>query len=215
MQGKRTRRAKRQGIWSALLLLLLMAVLTTVVFARAISTQGDTETTAYIEPTPAETATPAPLAALTPSPALVTESPTETQEPVTEAETEPVMNDRYASLSLTQGDIDMLAAITFLEAGNQSAEGQQAVVEVVLNRVLADNFPDTVQDVLFQTGQFTPAAMIPYTEANPEQYDAVNAALTGENILPEDVVYFSTTGENNRVWGTIGAHVFCLQYVWG
>jgi len=122
---------------------------------------------------------------------------------------------RFATMELTQDEIDMLAAIAYLEAGNQSAEGQQAVVEVVLNRVLADNFPDSVREVLYQAGQFTPAASLAYTEANPAQYEAVDAALYGESILPEDVVYFSTTGENSRVWGTIGNHVFCYQYVWG
>lgn len=122
---------------------------------------------------------------------------------------------RYDGIELTDADITTLAALVFLEAGNQSAEGQQAVAEVVLNRVLADNFPNTVEDVIFdrQYGvQFTPAQLIPDTEPTQAQYDAVDAALHGEPILPPDVVYFSRSGENSRVWGTIGAHVFCRQY---
>lgn len=121
---------------------------------------------------------------------------------------------RYAGIELSQDDLDMLAAIVYLEARGQSAEGQQAVVEVVLNRMLADNFPNTVQEVLYQPGQFTPARLIPSAEPTQAQYDAVDAALNGENILPEDVVYFSAKGENSRVWGAIDSHIFCYQYVW-
>jgi spore germination cell wall hydrolase CwlJ-like protein len=134
----------------------------------------------------------------------------------TEAETDapPAMNVRYAELELSPEDIDLLAAITYLEAGNQSPAGQQAVVEVVLNRVIADNFPDTVHDVLYQSGQFSPAAQIAYTQPTEAQYAAVDAALYGTSILPVDVVYFSRGGENNSVWGTIGSHVFCYQYTW-
>jgi hypothetical protein len=134
----------------------------------------------------------------------------------TEAETDPPpeINARYASLVLTQEDIDLLAAITYLEAGNQSPEGQQAVVEVVLNRVIADNFPDTVHDVLYQPGQFSPAAQIAYTQPTEAQYAAVDAALYGTSILPADVVYFSRSGENANVFAKIGDHVFCYQYTW-
>lgn len=222
MQGKRMRQTKRRGGWPVLLILL--AVLVAIVYARATDTQGDVvEETAYIEQSPEGTATPAPLRMPTPSlsatpspPLLATDVPVETPTP----ETAPVVNDRYAALSLTQEDIDILAAIVFLEAGNQSAEGQQAVAEVVLNRIIASNFPDTLHEVVFQglgtdQQQFTPAGRVSTTTPNAEQYGAVDAALYGESILPEDVVYFSTTGENSRVWGTIGSHVFCYQYVWG
>ena len=40
--------------------------------------------------------------------------------------------------------------------------------------------------------------------------DAVAAALTGPNILPQQVLYFAV-GQNGRanVWGWIGGHCFC------
>ena len=37
----------------------------------------------------------------------------------------------------------------------------------------------------------------------------MSAALSGPNILPMDVMYFATYPENDRVWGTIGGHIFC------
>lgn len=119
---------------------------------------------------------------------------------------------RYAPI--TAEERELLARLVFLEAGAASFECQRACAEVVLNRVAAENFPDTVEAVIYQEGQFTPAPRISGTTATEEQYRAVDAALEGDNLTPADVVYFSTTGENDRVWGTIDGVVFCRQYSW-
>ena len=52
---------------------------------------------------------------------------------------------------------ELLAALIFCEAGNQPYEGQVAVGAVVMNRVNSGQFPDTITDVIYQSGQFTPA----------------------------------------------------------
>ena len=132
----------------------------------------------------------------------------------------PVRNERYATIEISEAEIEELAQVTFAEAGNQSAEGQQAVVEVILNRVLHTAFPDTVHDVLHQdehtkVPQFSTVYSIGRVEPNAMQYAAIEAALYGTPILDADVVFFSTGGENDRVWGQIGAHVFCREYIWG
>lgn len=126
---------------------------------------------------------------------------------------------RYANVSITDAERQELAAIIYLEARNQGAEGQQAVAEVVLNRVIADNFPNTVHDVLHQgenssVPQFSTVYYIDTAEPGQAQYAAIDAALYGKTILPDDVVYFSLEGENDRVWDKIGDHVFCRQYIW-
>ena len=61
----------------------------------------------------------------------------------------------YAGLLLTDNEIRLLSSMVFLEANTQCFEGQQAVAEVALNRVLSPLFPDTVYDVLFQPEQFS------------------------------------------------------------
>ena len=127
--------------------------------------------------------------------------------------------DRYTDIILTRIECRDLAAIIYLEARDQSAEGQQAVAEVVFNRVIADNFPDTVRDVIRQGAgtkrpQFSTISLLDKADPQQEQYDAILAALYGPSILDADVVYFSRGGENKRTWGTIGDHVFCYQYSW-
>lgn len=124
---------------------------------------------------------------------------------------------RYADIEMSSYELWELAAIVQLEAGNQSPEGQQAVAEVIFNRVLHTGFPNTVHGVIHDDGgigviQFTTATSIDKAEPTQEQLDAVFAALFGDTILPEEVVFFSRDGENDRVWGRIGDHIFCYEY---
>ena len=143
-------------------------------------------------------------------------------------ETEDERQERALLVSVDTGEFDAavsleelaeLAAVVFLEAGNQSAEGQQAVVEVVFNRVLHSAFPDSVHDVLHQgedgdVPQFSTIYAVSTATPTQAQYDAINGALYGDTILDADVVFFSRNGENDRVWGQIGDHIFCREYIW-
>ena len=132
---------------------------------------------------------------------------------------EPERIPRYAGVSMSEDERWELAAIIFLESANQCAEGQQAVAEVVLNRVISPDFPDTVYDVLHEgedtaIPQFSTIVKLDSAEPLATQYAAIDAALYGPSILPEDVVFFSRSGENDRVWGKIQDHVFCYAYIW-
>jgi spore germination cell wall hydrolase CwlJ-like protein len=49
---------------------------------------------------------------------------------------------------------DYLQKIAYAEAGNQGVEGMALVMNVVLNRVVSDEFPDTIWEVITQDGQF-------------------------------------------------------------
>lgn len=131
----------------------------------------------------------------------------------------PELVQRYSSVTMTADERLELTGVIQLEAGNQCAEGQQAVAEVVLNRVISPEFPDTVHDVLHQgedtsRPQFSTIGNLALADPAAAQYDAIDAALYGPSILPEDVVFFSRNGENDRVWGKIQDHVFCYKYIW-
>ena len=122
---------------------------------------------------------------------------------------------RYAEIELSAGDYETLARLVWLEARGEPFEGQVAVVEVVLNRILSPSFPDTVDGVVYQTEpvrQFTPARYIETTTPTETQYRAVETALSAERpITAADVVYFFTEPENDRVYAEIGNHVFCRE----
>lgn len=52
-------------------------------------------------------------------------------------------------------DMNMIAQLVEAEAGDQDLEGKQLVVDVVLNRVDSDQFPNTVEEVIYQKHQFS------------------------------------------------------------
>lgn len=57
--------------------------------------------------------------------------------------------------NLTEEEKELIYRITYLESGNQPIEGQRAVMEVILNRVLSERWPDTVTEVLSSPHQFS------------------------------------------------------------
>lgn len=111
--------------------------------------------------------------------------------------------------SASADDLNLLAAIIYCEAGNQSREGKVAVGAVVLNRVASVSFPNTIYDVIYQSGQFTPAysGVLASALANGVPSDCVEAAqaaLNGENPVG-GALYFNT-GSGRGI--KIGAHQF-------
>lgn len=87
------------------------------------------------------------------SPAPVTTEP----EPETEAE-----GTLIGSRDWGAEDAEILKRIAMAEAEGESTEGKALVMLVVLNRVWSDGFPDTIEEVVFDTGggcyQFSPVA---------------------------------------------------------
>lgn len=112
---------------------------------------------------------------------------------------------------ITVEEYHLLAAITYLESGNQSPVGQRAVIEVVFNRVLDDRFPDTVKGVLSQDGQFSTWKNRGAAQPTQEQYDAIDTTLlTIEPILQPEVVFFASIDMNRTLYERIGGHNFYI-----
>ena len=117
---------------------------------------------------------------------------------------------RYAGIALTESDLEMLARLVWLEAWGESERGQVAVAEVVFNRVLAPEFPDTVETVIYAKNQFSSAPYLYMAQPTPAQYEAVWTAYGAASPVTElNVVYFSTEPQNDRVYAVIGGHYFC------
>ena len=53
------------------------------------------------------------------------------------------------------GEMELIAQLVMAEAGNQDLTGKRYVADVVLNRVDSDEFPNTVEEVIFQENQFS------------------------------------------------------------
>lgn len=118
---------------------------------------------------------------------------------------------RYPDIELSIAEKQLIARVVWAEARGECAEGQQAVAEVVLNRMASENFPDTLKSVIFGEGQFRSVPYLEDAQPGQAQYTAVDNAINGPYVLPEDVVYFATSATNDNVWGTIGGHIFCYE----
>jgi len=118
---------------------------------------------------------------------------------------------RYPDIRLTLEQRQLLAKIIWVEARGESFEGQQAVAEVIFNRMVSESFPNSLEGVIFAEGQFRSVDFLDEAEPYQTQYEAIEAALYGPYILPIGVVHFATYFATEHVWGKIGGHYFCYQ----
>lgn len=143
-----------------------------------------------------------------PCPVELTEETAEAPEATEKAET------IYGGISISEDEYKLLRSILALEADydTEGYDGQKAVVEVIFNRVLSDKWPDTVEDVIYQRGQFATVKYLrkPYNLPGEHEDDAISAVLREtETVLPStDYVYFDTKGINGRKHVRINHHVF-------
>ena len=98
---------------------------------------------------------------------IAVDSVAESEEPTTEQTTVPAESEETTATlqpsdSSLLGSIDwdvedayMLAKIAMAEAESEDTEGKALVMLVVLNRVLSNDFPDSIEDVVFQESQFS------------------------------------------------------------
>lgn len=85
------------------------------------------------------------------------EEPVETFSQIETVSEEPVPGSEY-----------LLAKIAMAEAEGEDIEGKALVMLVVLNRVKADGFPDTIEDVLYQPRQFRTVGSGKFDRAEPD-----------------------------------------------
>ena len=106
-------------------------------------------------------------------------------------------------------DQKLLASIIFCEAGNQPYEGQVAVGAVVMNRVRSGVYPNSISEVIYQSGQFTPAmtgwldSVLSSDGYTDSAMQAAADALAGSNPVG-DMLYFDSGGYGYQ----IGDHYF-------
>ena len=73
----------------------------------------------------------------------------------TEAPEENTYESLIGSRDWDAEDAELLMKIAMAEAEGESVEGKALVMLVVLNRVWSDEFPDTIEEVIFQPRQFS------------------------------------------------------------
>lgn len=131
---------------------------------------------------------------------------------VTFEETEEVAYENRWGIQLTDEEIDLLARILWVEARGESEAGQEAVVEVIFNRMVSEDFPSDLYDVLSQKNptQFASWKLRDTAEPTEKEYASIYAVLNGKtSIVKNDTVYFATKKLTRNLDLKIGGHYFC------
>ncbi len=115
-----------------------------------------------------------------------------------------------AAVAASYDDVTLLAALIQCEAGSEPYEGKLAVGAVVVNRMRSGRYPGTVQGVIYQSGQFTPAAsgkLAQVAASGPSSscIQAAQEALSGVDNTG-GAKFFRRAGSRSGV--VIGNHVF-------
>ncbi len=110
-------------------------------------------------------------------------------------------------VNFTNKEIEIFQILVFAEAGGESEEGQVAVAATILNRICSQDFPNTLEGVMNQSGAFSAVKRdgIYMGTKNPikvtidmvpeKTKEAVQRALNGEN--PTEVLLEQVTREKN------------------
>ena len=125
------------------------------------------------------------------------------------------LSSRGEDLTLTTSQIELMARIVYGESRGEPFEGQVAVAAVVLNRLFSDEFPSTIEGVIYQNLAFTAVADGQYNlTPNAQAYQAVRIALEGYDPTYGATYYWNpATATSQWVWSReitlkIGKHVF-------
>lgn len=118
-------------------------------------------------------------------------------------------------------DLLWIARIVRHEAGNQPLDGKVAVANVIINRMNDPAFPNTAEEVIYDTRtgvQFvTRSSKSILKEPSEQCFLAAKLALEGYETAP-DCLYFASNavakrcwaGRNRQVYTVIGGHTFFL-----
>lgn len=97
--------------------------------------------------------------------------------------------DVASSITYTDEELYLIAQTVWHEARGEGSNGWIAVAEVIKNRVLNPLYPETVQDVIYQTGQFSYNEQIANMIPNETEIEVVKMVLDGKvSILGDDNV---------------------------
>lgn len=184
------------------------------------NTTGSSDTTGATQGSTAQTNAPQTNAPQTNAPqtsAPQTNAP-QTTAPSTETTAPPQTEPETQAPTASTDDAYLLASLVYCEAGAQSYEAQLGVANVVLNRVKSSYFPNTISEVIYESGQFGPAidGSLERALANGPSsscVQAANDALAGTNNIGNYLFFNNYAPSNASDVYTIGLHVF-YTYSW-
>lgn len=123
----------------------------------------------------------------------------ETSGELMEEEKEPEYHGLIGSMDWDSDDAYLLAKIAMAEAESEGVEGKALVMLVVLNRVWSEGFPDSISEVIFQEGQFSPVSSGRYDRVEPDQecWEALELIQIEKWDESQGALYFESRGNSS------------------
>ena len=113
--------------------------------------------------------------------------------------------------AISAEELKLLANIIYCEAGSESYVGKVAVGNVIMNRVKSASQPNTITEVIYAKGQFSPVRngslqrALSSDKADAACYQAAIEALAGAQPVGDKLFFRRNNGRSGQV---IGHHVF-------
>ena len=113
--------------------------------------------------------------------------------------------------AISAEELKLLANIIYCEAGSESYVGKVAVGNVIMNRVKSASQPNTITEVVYAKGQFSPVRngslqrALSSDKADAACYQAAIEALAGAQPVGGKLFFRRNNGRSGQV---IGYHVF-------
>lgn len=127
-----------------------------------------------------------------------------TFEPQTEEESSEFEVDYYPEFTYSKDwsakENYLLARIAMAEAEGCNTQTKTLIIMCVLNRVWSDEFPDTIEEVIFQENQFSPIdnGRWDRVEPNEDCYEAVKVVMEAKYDYSGGATYFESCDDEDN-----------------
>ena len=112
-------------------------------------------------------------------------------------------------------DLWYLSRVIQTESGFCTQEMQEAVGSVVLNRVADDRFPDSIESVITQPGQYSTASYLASVEPTQEAINVAVDLLENGSKLPADIIYQANFSQGAYTYMTLSTSYSTMYFCGG
>lgn len=136
-----------------------------------------------------------------------------------------MFNDKYSIYELL-----LMAAATYAEGGSESDEMQQGVASVIINRVASSNYPNSIEEVIYQNKPIQYECTVnglldkyidiyinggDYKDSDWDSLERclenVEYVLETGSIYPDNVVYQAEFKQGKGTYKQVGSTYFCYE----
>lgn len=115
-------------------------------------------------------------------------------------------------LNYTYDELELLAHLIEAESGGDSEVEMWYTGSVVLNRIKSGKYPDTLEDVIYQKGQYE-CTWNGHIEKEPSDiaYEVAAELLTNGGVIPDYVIYQAEFTQGDGIYEKVNNTYYCYE----